>query len=523
MTPPVATLLRRWALAGLAGLAALAAGCASLPSPPPRAAATTAAAVTASPASEIDESPLARVAAASLDPETPWASGARLLIDGDEALAARLALIGRATQRVDAQYYLVAADRSGHAFLQALHDAAARGVQVRLLVDDLHVAEVEPLLVALAAQPNVEVRLFNPLPARSGSPATRLLWSLHEFERVNRRMHNKLLLVDDAFAITGGRNIGDAYFEVDDASHFVDMDVLVAGPVVGALSASFAGFWRSDSAWPVAALASPVPAAGARRAQATLPAPAADPPIVQELVRGRVELLPTRARVVADRPDRARDGEPEGIDRGALYEALATITQAQHEVVVATPYLIPGAKGLAIARSLVQRGVQLSVLTNSAAGTDEPLAHWRYAQYRRDLLDLGVALHELRPDLAARTRSAAGASATSTSRLHAKLAIVDRQRVLIGSMNMDPRSARLNTEIGLLLDSPALAAELLAWSEREALPGALRVRLHEAKGTPLWIAVDDLRLTVYDREPELPLTERLRLRLVSWFIDEALL
>ena len=247
MTTTPASWIRRRALAVLLGLVALSAGCASLPAPPPRAAIEPAAAPAQTPASETDESPLARLAAASLDPEAPWASGARLLIDGAEALAARLALIERAAQRIDAKYYLVAADRSGHAFLQALHDAAARGVQVRLLVDDLHVAEIEPRLAALATRPNVQVRLFNPLPARSGSPAARLIWSLHEFERVNRRMHNKLLLVDDAFAITGGRNIGDAYFEVDDASRFVDMDVLAAGPVLRDLSASFAAFWHSDN------------------------------------------------------------------------------------------------------------------------------------------------------------------------------------------------------------------------------------------------------------------------------------
>lgn len=520
----VTILLRRWAQTSLVLLAALAAGCASLPDMPPRAQSEVAA-----PAPVAPDTPLLQMARASLDSETgvdfAGTSGLRLLSAGDEALAARLALIERARHRIDAQYYLIAADRSGRLFVRALREAAARGVQVRLLVDDLHAADVEPLLAGLDRMPNAEVRLFNPLPARRGSPATRLMLSLHEFERVNRRMHNKLLLVDRALAVTGGRNIGDMYFEVDDDAHFVDMDVLAAGAVIDGLAAVFDDFWRSDSSWPLQVLrpsASGAHAAGEHDVPG-IDARLDDSAVAREIASGHLRMHLARARVLADHAERARHGVPVGRDDGALYDALGALVQARQEIVIASPYFIPGRKGLGMVKAVTGRGVRVRLLTNSVAGTDEPLAYWRYAHYRPELLELGVELHELSPRLAAQTRPARGTSASSAARLHGKLAVVDRSRVLIGSMNMDPRSARLNTEVGLLIDSPSLAAEVLAWSEREALPGALRVRLDDALRAPHWVAIDDLRLTVYDSEPELNLGERLRLALLSWFIDEDLL
>jgi putative cardiolipin synthase len=522
MTLPVATLLRRWALTGLVQLAALAAGCAGLPAAPPQI-------MSEVPAPVPHDAPLLQLAQASLDSdggdETAESSGLRLLSAGDEALAARLALIERARHRIDAQYYLIAADRSGRAFVRALRDAAARGVQVRLLVDDLHVADIEPQLAELDRTPNAEVRLFNPLPARRGSPATRLVFSLHEFERVNRRMHNKLLLVDQALAVTGGRNIGDMYFEVDDDSHFVDMDVLAAGAVVAGLASVFDDFWRSDSSWPLQVL---LPSAESHRTADEPDAHGVDvrpgkSSVVQEIGAGRLQLHVARARVLADRAERARRGVPAGRDDGALYDALGAMLLARQEIVIASPYFIPGRKGMGMVKAVTGRGVRVRLLTNSVAGTDEPFAYWRYAQYRPELLELGVELHELSPQLAAQTRPTRGAPGSSAVRLHGKLAVVDRERVLIGSMNMDPRSARLNTEVGLLIDSPSLAAEVLAWSEREALPGALRVRLDDARRAPHWVAIHDLRLTVHDSEPELDPGEWLRLTLLSWFVDEELL
>jgi putative cardiolipin synthase len=522
--PPLARALRGLGRVLMPVLVAALAACAGLPAAGPK------------PASlahdDTGRTALGRVAQASLDGAPAGASGFRLLPDGDQALAARLALIERAERSIDAQYYLIADDRSGRAFARALRDAAARGVRVRLLVDDFYAQEAAALLAGLDADAGAQVRVFNPLPVRRGGPFTRLALSIHEFSRVNRRMHNKLLVADSRFAIVGGRNIADEYFLGGVAGRFIDMDVLAAGPVVAEMSAVFDRFWNGDGAWPLATLDPYGPGAADRLGEILAAEPALElvpardslglTPLPVELEGGRVDLHLAPARVLADTPARALHGHDDVVHPGALYEALAGMLRGRQEVVIASPYFIPGERGLSMIEQATGAGVRVRVLTNSAGGTDEPLAHWRYAQYRRRVLELGVEVFELSPTLAARASRSPVASGSSSARLHSKLAVVDRRQVLIGSMNMDPRSARVNTEIGLWIDSPALARSLLEWCALEPLADAYRVRLRADQPGVEWVTADEPP-QFFAAEPELGMGTRLRHHLVSWLVDEELL
>jgi putative cardiolipin synthase len=501
--------------------ALLGSGCTSLPVDVPR--------VPTQAIAPAAETRLAQVVQASATDEDPALSGFRLLPDGDHALDARLALARRAQQSLDIQYYLIAADDVGRRFLRELSDAAARGVRVRLLVDDLHAGDAVPLLASLASQPNAEVRLFNPLPARGGTPAARVLLSMHQFDRINRRMHNKLFIADGALAVTGGRNIADDYFKRGEPSNFIDMDVLSSGPVVRELSALFDRFWNSEQAYPVQALiADASEAAGGvtllRNAAADLPVTPFDrfgrSPVSAQLDAGRLDQHFASARVLADAPDKASAAVPFTRDAAALEGALQAMLTARSEVLLATPYLIPGPRGLEMLRGAVENKVRVVVMTNALAATDEPLVHWGYARYRAQMVRMGVELHELSPTLG-RNAVARGESGSSLGRLHAKLAVIDGRLLLVGSMNMDSRSMRTNTEIGLLVDSPALAGEVARTLQRDRDTSTYRLRAGATPSAVEWVSRDLGREVVHRAEPDAGWALRFRLGLMSMFVAEA--
>jgi len=480
---------------------------------------------------------LARVAAASVPPGAAGLSGFRLLPDGDDALEARLTLIRNAEKSVDVQYYLIANDGTGRQFLAALLDAAARGVRVRVLVDDLYTARADALFAALSEQPGFEVRLFNPLPARNGGFAARVALSAHEFARINHRMHNKLLIADGSFAITGGRNIADEYFDRDDAANFIDMDLLSSGPVVASLAAQFDEFWNSRYAYPAPSLLrddAPGKATRAASALTALRAGAAFDPegqagpdersLAADLARGRVEQRYAPARVVADSPARIDDKDPSHGDGPVMRAHLDLLGSATSSVMIATPYFLPGAGGLATLREARARGVRFSVLTNSLATTDEPLVHFGYARYRLGMLKLGVALHELIPMREAPASSDAQGDdhhGASLGRLHAKLVVVDERWISIGSMNMDRRSARSNTESAILIDDPVLAAQASAFFERGRTSGSYALRLGHRGKRVEWVDRDGTE--VLRSEPQPFGGPGLKPRLASFFISEELL
>jgi putative cardiolipin synthase len=515
------TLLARSAIVPL--LAVLA-GCATLP-PAER--------LPASHALEgVEDTALARAAAAGRPLERPGQSGFRLLPEGQTAFDARIALARRAERSLDVQVYVLADDPVGRRFLRELRDAARRGVRVRVLLDDLYTGDEETLLAGLAAVPGIEVRLFNPLPARGGSPGDRLLRSLPDFERVNHRMHNKLFVADNSVAISGGRNLAAEYFMRSPSANFIDLDVLATGPVVRELSRVFDDYWNSPQVRLARSVLAVAADEGARQrfdarvdaAPDVIERPRdvlGERPVSEQLAAGRLELRFGEARVFADRPDKA-SGSPSG--PSVTQRTLELFATAQREVRIASPYFIPGERGLAMMRAAgaTQENGRIVLLTNSLSSTDEPLAYAGYARYRVDLLRAGVRIFELGGALHPQSERF-GSFGASRARLHAKVAVIDRRWLFVGSMNLDARSARANTEVGLVIDEPELAETMARFAEgtRER---AYRLRLSPDGVHAQWVETDAAgEEIVYDEEPGVSAWQRWRLWLLAPFVPEALL
>jgi len=470
-------------------------------------------------------------------------SGFRLVSSGAQALQLRLLLIERAKRSIDLQVYQFKSDASGRALMRALRDAAARGVQVRLLLDDLYTAGDDALWLGLAALPGIEVRLFNPFLAGRESHLGRLLDSALGDERLHRRMHNKLLVADGALALAGGRNIADAYFLPSAQGSFVDIDVLVAGALVPQMMSAFDLYWNSDYSHELRSVVDEPGSAPQRRAAmvqaldspcstaecaAVERARQADAQLAQAFDRGYLSMRLALGSMAYDSPDKIANVDI-ATDIGMLATSGAqvrllvaqAIQRARLELVIVSPYLIPGPVGVAGLVELRRRGVQVTLLTNSLAATDEPTVHLGYRKYRAAMLREGVALYEWSPARGGRVLRELVAGGT-VLRLHAKAALVDREQVFLGSMNFDPRSRDLNTEFGLLIRSPELAEELHALLTQLMREGAYRLHLDVDGRTLHWTAGDsDHHIEAF--EPDTDFGSRLLLDLLEPFVPEELL
>ncbi|MBA3595577.1 MAG: phospholipase D family protein [Polaromonas sp.] len=479
---------------------------------------------------------LAKIVTASTPPGEH--SGFRLMPLGVYSLDTRLELARRAKSTLDVQYYVIENDGAGRLLLRTLKEAAQRGVRVRLLVDDLHTARTERLLLALGATPNIEVRLFNPFCCARDQLAGRFVASAFDFPRLNHRMHNKLFIADGVMAVAGGRNIADEYFALKAAQNFIDMDALVVGQVMSELTAIFDAYWNSEEVYPVASI---VQSPDARALIASdfddavdmagpptrLDLPPTDVlgygPIGEELSAGRVGFLWGRAMAVADPPHKLRSmTEAEALATSVTMRVWGQLLAAESEVLMTSPYLVPGEKGMAAFEELRQRGVALTLLTNSLAATDEPLVHTGYVRYRLRLLQAGVDLYELSPARTIRNKRP-GLFGSSLGRLHAKTAVIDKRMMFIGSVNLDPRSATKNTELGIMVDSPQLAREMLRIINISRLENAYRLRLVGTARTIEWLTVDDDKEVVLSTEPESSWFQRVYNRLLGTFVPESLL
>ena len=448
-------------------------------------------------------------------------SGFRLLTNNNDALMSRVVLADRATQSIDLQYYIFDADPTGRLIAQHLLAAADRGVRVRLLVDDLDSGDAEHMLDALDAHANIEVRLFNPFHTRNPSIFSKIGQFMMDGPRLNRRMHNKSFIVDNTAAIVGGRNIGDAYFETGETQHFRDLDVIMIGPVVPEASRAFDTYWNDQASYPVKAFdtthadGADVDKLRERLKTDARPLSPSDyaSVLVDALPGGRNIDHPGQwawgpARLVADNPQKVdnEDDDPAIL----LQPKLDTmIGSAQSEVLLISAYFVPGEEDTKYFTALAKRGVKVRVLTNSLAATDEPLVHAGYSRYRRELLDGGVELYELRP-LVGNQPAAHGAS--SGVSLHAKCIVVDRQRIFIGSMNMDQRSKLLNTEMGVVANSPDLASAVGDYFERAIRPkNTFHVALdgNGPHATMIWQSIDEQGNPVtYRHEPDVSIPRR---------------
>jgi putative cardiolipin synthase len=485
-------------------------------------------------------STLGRIAAESSPDET--LSGFRLLPIGAFAIDTRLALIQRAERSIDVQYYHLADDETGRFLLRALRDAALRGVRVRLLMDDFYTAGSDPLLLGLAAHRNIEIRLFNPFPGWRDTLLTRLLYSAQDFRRVNRRMHNKLLVVDGAMAVAGGRNIANEYFMRHAQANFVDLDAFIIGALLPKLQAMFDDYWNSPMVFDLHAIVPPSDDADILRARfdsatgpLATPPPEAPPhtdvlgygPLTDELDAGRLGLIWASATAYADPPNRLKGMGasyalvPLEDVESVRYNVLDLIRSARKDVVLTSPYLIPGERGMALFAEQRQRDVKIKVLTNSLAATDEPLVHVGYRKYRTRMLKLGIDVYELSPVRVQRA-SRLGMFAKSQGRLHAKTAVVDKRHIFIGSMNFDPRSEIHNTEMGVFIDSPQLAREVLRLMDLDKLQASYRLML-APDGSLRWLAADDEGEVSFDSEPDASFATKFWLELLAPLAPEELL
>jgi putative cardiolipin synthase len=458
------------------------------------------------------ETPLQRVAITSTQGFAE--SGFQLLPVATASLEARLALVARAEKSLDLQYFEWAEDATGRYLIRALRLAAERGVRVRVLVDDLHDDGADKLLSGLAACGNVQVRLFNPFVRFRDSLAFKLASSLDDLDRVNHRMHNKMFVADNALAVFGGRNIADEYFMRSAERNFVDLDMLAAGPIVQELSASFDVYWNSNFVYSIDAVVQPAAGSPEQRCEAlTATVAATGPPPVDrtvpprfarysqvptDLEEGRLRMVAAHAELRVDPVDKA-SGTRLNDRHGTVRAFVGEFTRAaQSEVVAVSPYFVPGELGMETIEMLSRRGVRMRVLTNSLAATDEPVVYGGYLRYVIPMMRLGLELYELSPNLVRQSRL--GRFGNSQGMLHAKILIVDRARVFVGSLNIDGRSERYNTEIGLLIDSPEMAAELLDMLDFGN--SSYRLRLTSDGERVEWVSGSEENQQVYDKEPE---------------------
>ena len=470
---------------------------------------------------------------------SPGESGFRLLPTGDFAFDARLALARRAERSLDVQYYHLANDSVGLQFLRELRDAARRGVRVRLLVDDLYTGSEDELFCSFAAIPNVEVRLFNPLPSRGGSVLGRVVWSAHEFSRINLRMHNKLFVADNRFSVSGGRNMADEYFMRSNEANFIDMDVISAGPIVRELSQVFDRYWNSALAYPIVPVIGPSPRASPpQRASSASTSwcsphlrsscrPTTDPlgraSVDFEFSAGRIAMEFAVAAVLADTPNKGALRNPGDTLSTVNRSVLEELAAAHSDLLIASPYFIPGKVGMERLREVIDRKVRIRVVTNGVGATDEPLVHWRYARYRLKMLKMGIELYEVSPTLA-RDVGAFGIFGLTFRRLHAKVAVFDHQRLFVGSMNFDPRSAWSNTESGLLIESPPLAHQVHNLLADEHNAGIYRLRLAADGETIQWWSMGaDGKMHFTTEEPDNTWTLQMQQILLEPLVAEELL
>ncbi len=468
-------------------------------------------------------------------------SGFRLLTLPTNALMSRISLIDHATRSVDLQYYIFANDSTGRLVAQRLLAAADRGVRVRLLIDHAGVEDKEHLLDALDAHEKIEVRFFNPFRTNSPSMPSKIAQFIVDGQRLNRRMHNKSFVIDNDVAIIGGRNIGDAYFDASDNTNFRDLDVVAIGPVVEAASRSFDSYWNSDAAYPVTAFKeSHGTNADLERARKSLAQHArafAESDYAQaafeELPNGptadrRGEWFWGSAELLADEPEKVELKQDEPTFRiGPKIKAI--VDGAQHQVLLLSPYLVPGRSGIEYLTGLAGRNVDVQALTNSLASTDEPAAQAGYANYRTDLLAGGVKLFELRPGAGSKQEATSFGTSSGVA-LHAKAIVVDKRYVFVGSMNLDQRSKLLNTEMGVMVDCPGLAEAVAGFFAKATAPtSAFEVKLAPTagQGTPsthlVWLAEVQGQPVTLDSEPYASGGRKLEVTLLQLLPIESLL
>jgi putative cardiolipin synthase len=453
-------------------------------------------------------------------------SAFHILNVGADGFRIRMQVIEAAQRSLDLQYYIFSGDETGRLLTDSLARAAERGVRIRLLIDDADTAPGDEQILRLLAYPSVELRIFNPFGYRGHVQLLRALDFLFHAPRLNYRMHNKLLVADNSLAIIGGRNIGNQYFQVDPDSQFADEDVVAVGPIVGQLSGIFDEFWNSDLAIPAQALGragrDSGPGAGKSASIDYASLLKTDEPFAG-IASGKLPLTWAHVRVVHDSPDKKQVVEGEAPGRLITRAVIESAREVNSEILLITPFFVPAPDQLQALEELRRRQASVRILTNSLESNPQPAAQSGYDHFRVPLLKEGAKLYEVRPLLGNVRGSGQSAKVSRFGNyaLHAKMYVFDRRKLFIGSMNYDQRSKHINTEIGLIIDSEALAQETgrrfdeMVKPENCYIPELRPAGVPGASPTLVWRTAEGGQLVEYTREPARSGWQRLKVKLLS--------
>ena len=453
----------------------------------------------------------------------PDKSGIVTLAEAKDAFAARLMLASAAEISLDVQYYIWRNDKTGLLLMQSLYDAAQRGVRVRLLMDDLNTAPIEDKLIALNQHDNIQVRLFNPFVVRG----PRTFGFVTDFNRANRRMHNKSFTADNQATIIGGRNVGDDYFSGADGVLFADLDAIAIGEVVNDVSVDFDKFWNSESSFPMEGVTRSLNERDKQvlidtifedhEASTLFLKSVHDRELVRQMLQGNGPIFWAKTRMVSDDPAKGLGkAEPDQLITHALQEIIG---EPQESIFLVSPYFVPTKAGVRSLESMAAAGVEIHILTNSFEATDVAIVHSGYAKWRKRLLQAGIRLYEMRPSVVTPPDEVDADQlprfASAATSLHAKTFAVDGERVFIGSFNFDPRSARLNTELGFIIESAELAAQTEEVFAREVPFSAYELRLAPS-GRMYWLEREPGYLQRLDTDPGTSWWQRGLITFFSW-------
>jgi putative cardiolipin synthase len=412
----------------------------------------------------------------------PDQSGFRVLSNGTDALQMRIALARAATKTLDMQYYIANEDTTGKLLLGAALYAADHGVRVRMLVDDLNFKDIDQIMAGLNAHDNIEIRVFNPFGSAQEGVFERTTNLFTQIGHFTRRMHNKAMIADNQLAIVGGRNLGDEYFSASETLQFRDLDVLAAGPITADISASFDDYWNSSIAYPLRVLNKQKFDANEldqtrndlrqhwrTNADPYNAKPLNATPLATQIANDQLGLTWAQAEFKADMPEKIEHPSPDYVSP-PMQRLVDLMHDAQKDFLIISPYFVPHEAGVKALGQLTQLGVRVAVLTNSLAATDAVAVQAGYSPFRVPLLQQGVELYEFKPQQD--TPRASFAGSRSRASLHAKTYVLDRKILVIGSMNLDPRSANLNTELALVIHSAPLAEQVARIFDRATAPEA---------------------------------------------------
>ena len=467
-----------------------------------------------------------------LQEQHPELTGYLVLFEPLEALSARLRLIDKAEKTLDLQYYIWDNDKVGALALHALIRAADRGVRVRLLIDDNNAKSTEGIFLALAQHPNIEVKLFNPYRFRK----YRALDMMLDLKRINRRMHNKSFIADHQVALIGGRNMTNQYYNVSDNYQFSDVDVMLVGTAVKDISHSFDEYWNHEYAYKVQEV---VKQSAHHLSYESLKRQldehytritvqnyldlTSNSQAIDSLINRDIPLDWVKAEVVKDSPDKIKSKAKK--KEHLNFQLIQHLEQPEKNVDLISAYFVPEKKGAKMLTDLAEDGIKVRVLTNSFKANDVAVVHAFYGKYRQDLLEHGVQLYEFLPaldknDLDRHTEALAkkakvNLKGLSRSSLHAKLMALDEKQVFIGSFNFDPRSAYLNTEIGVLLNSPPLARAVHTTMDENLSKYAYKLVL-DANKKITWQRQTPQGPVIYTKEPRMKWWQRAGIKMLSW-------